>query len=128
MNGQNSSRNQNSHNVPAPTKGSHMDIPTLRIQAETPVPSASGNTPVPQPNATDKVKGVSLPSISPNPSLISGGSPGLRRTVPGFDLKSSFNTPRTNVTQNRQPLSGITHGLVNLPSKNGEFKNIYFVC
>ncbi|XP_041359461.1 zinc finger protein GLIS3-like [Gigantopelta aegis] len=125
MNGQNSSRNQNSHNVPQQTKGSHMDIPTLRIQAETPVPSASGNTPIPQQNSTthnaDKVKGVSLPSISPNPSLVSGvsgGSPALRRPGPGFELKTSFNTPRTNVTQNRQPLSGITHGMVNLPPKH----------
>lgn len=51
-------------------QGTGSGIPTLRIQADTPVPRSNGNTPVPV--KTDKVQ---LPALSTTPRIVQQGKP-----------------------------------------------------
>lgn len=60
-------------------------IPTLRIQADTPVPRSSGNTPVP--GKTDKVQ---LPALSTTPRIVQQGKP-CSQTTPRIPHPNQVN-------------------------------------
>lgn len=60
-------------------------IPTLRIQADTPVPRSSGNTPVP--SKTDKVQ---LPALSTTPRIVQQGKP-CSQTTPRIPHPNQVN-------------------------------------
>ncbi|XP_046366497.1 zinc finger protein GLIS3-like isoform X2 [Haliotis rufescens] len=102
MNGQNS-RNPSSQNGPPTSKGNRMDIPTLRIQSETPVPPACNTPGPPQTSTRAGEKGLHFPALSSSRSLVNAGKPTPRQN--GFEQKSIFPTPRTNGTQHGHSVS-----------------------
>lgn len=60
-------------------------IPTLRIQADTPVPRSNGNTPVP--SNQDKVQ---LPALSVTPRIVQQGKP-CSQTTPRIPHPNQVN-------------------------------------
>lgn len=84
-------------------QGTGSGIPTLRIQADTPVPRSNGNTPVPV--KTDKVQ---LPALSTTPRIVQQGKP------------CGQNTPR--ITHPNQVNNFYRYG----NNKNGKILIVFF--
>ena len=88
-----------------PAKGAN--IPTLRIQADTPVPRSTGNTPVPQPSLQQDKKNVQFPAISHRRNVVGQGKP-------AHSTQKSFIAPRNTGHHG-------ANGFVNRPIKPGMY-------
>lgn len=84
-------------------------IPTLRIQADTPVPRSSGNTPVP--GKTDKVQ---LPALSTTPRIVQQGKP-CSQTTPRIPHPNQVNNfYRYGNNKNGKVSSNVYHNVTKI--------------
>lgn len=79
--------------------GGTMDIPTLRIQADTPLPSTSTRT-----TPVEKA-GVQLPPLASARSLVNGGKP----TFPGESAGNSHKPPFSQLASSSSRIHALQH-------------------
>lgn len=97
-------------------------IPTLRIQADTPVPRSSGNTPVP--GKTDKVQ---LPALSTTPRIVQQGKP-CSQTTPRIPHPNQVNNfYRYGNNKNGKVSSKVYHNVTKIVQILGVFLLIKLV-